>query len=320
MPNRRRSTSALSHLLHGEPGGSALLLPLRDAAPRWRVHAHRLVRRAVVGGREPVRADLHDHAAQQPRDRRQLPLGDDHQRRADHRGHRTRPAADRRRRGGVPDPGRLPRLHLRREHVGGRTGPGRRRPLRRHRHPGRADLPVLLPLGLRGPVQLAGRRLAGGHRRAVDPGAADLRGAAARRRRGRQEPRRHPAGQPAAVRRHGRRADVRHRGRDGVRRLRDDRALLLGLHLAGLPDDRRARVVGRRRGEPDGRQVPHLRHGHGHRGRGVLGQGREVRRVHAVVLHGLRPRGRRERRLLARACGCCRTCRSARRSACCGAS
>ena len=147
--------SALSHLRHGEPGGGALLLPLRDAAPRRRVHAHRFVRRAVLGGREPVRADLHDHAAQQPRDRRQLPLGDDHQRGPDRRGHRARPAADRGRRGGVPDPGRLPRLHLRREHVGGRTGPGRGRSVPRHRTPGRADLAVLLPLGLRRPVQLA---------------------------------------------------------------------------------------------------------------------------------------------------------------------
>jgi hypothetical protein len=41
----------------------------------------------------------------------------------------------------VPDPDRLPRLHLRREHVGGRAGPGRRRPV-----PGTGVLAVLVTL------------------------------------------------------------------------------------------------------------------------------------------------------------------------------
>ena len=92
-------------------------------------------------------------------DRRQLPLGDDPQRRADRGGHRPRAAADRHRRGGLPDPDRLPRLHLRREHVGGRTGPGRRRPVPRHRRAGGPGHAVLLPLGLRRAVQLVrGRR------------------------------------------------------------------------------------------------------------------------------------------------------------------
>ncbi len=169
---RRGIHRALSYLLHREPGGSALLLPLRDLSAWQRIHESRLVCRAVVGGREPVRADLDDHAAHQPPDGRQLPLGDDRQRRPDHRGHGSGPAADRGGRCGVPDPDRLPRLHLRREHVGGRSRPGGGGAVPRDRCARGAGNPLLLPLGLRRPVQHLRGRLPPRHRLAVDPGAA----------------------------------------------------------------------------------------------------------------------------------------------------
>ena len=74
--------------------------------------------------------------------------------------HGSGPAADRRRRRGVPDPDRLPGLHLRREHVGGRADPGRGRAVRRHRCAVGAGDPVLLPVGLRRAVQHLRRRRA----------------------------------------------------------------------------------------------------------------------------------------------------------------
>ena len=89
---------------------------------------------------------------------------------------------------------------------------------------------------------------------------------------------------------------------------------------AGLPDHRRARVVGRGDRQPDGGEVAHLRHRHRHRGRGLLGQGRGLRRVHQLLLHELRPRRRRPTSATGSGSDCCPTCRSARRSGCCGAS
>ena len=247
-PDLRSDSRGVSDVSVRQPGCGELLPPLRDVVADRRFEEVVAVRRPVLRGRDPVRADLHVMPHTTAALGRQLPLGDDPRRRADPGRHRARSAADRRRRGRLPGPARLPRLHLRREPVGGRAGRGRRRPLRGHRRARGAGVAVLLRLGLRRAVG----ELARGRRARVGIGTLSFPAlllfavllpivAEVAKNLGRGAARR-----AAAVRRHDRRPHLRRRRRHGLRRLRDHRRLLLGLHRPATSGPPRARLVGRR--------------------------------------------------------------------------